>query len=83
MIVSSIAYKYAEIHWDDLNLKSYWTCFKAYGQSKLANVLHCKELAVRLKDFGIYVYVLHPGKIGKIISYKVNGHNIPRIRRRH
>ena len=37
--------------------------FKVYGQSKLANLLHAKELAKRLNNTGISVYVLHPGVI--------------------
>ena len=35
---------------------------KSYAQSKLANVLHGKELAERLDGSGITVYSLHPGK---------------------
>jgi NAD(P)-dependent dehydrogenase (short-subunit alcohol dehydrogenase family) len=39
---------------------------KAYYQSKLANVMHSKELARRLSGSGINVYCLHPGKLGYI-----------------
>ena len=35
---------------------------KAYGQSKLANVLHAAELAKKVKDDNVSVYSLHPGK---------------------
>ncbi len=35
--------------------------YKAYGQSKLANILHGQGLAQRLNDDGISVYSLHPG----------------------
>ena len=34
-----------------------------YSQSKLANVLHAKELSRRVKKDGISVYCLHPGLI--------------------
>ena len=37
--------------------------FKVYGQAKLANLLHAKELARRLNNTGISVYALHPGVI--------------------
>ena len=40
-----------------------YTAYKAYTHSKLANVLHCKELAKRLEGTGISVYSLHPGTI--------------------
>ena len=35
--------------------------FRKYSQSKLANILHAKELAKKLESTGISVYVLHPG----------------------
>ena len=46
------------MNWDDLNAEkkrgySHWQC---YANSKLANVLHAKELARRLEDTGILVY---------------------------
>jgi len=34
---------------------------QAYNDSKLANILHCRALAVRLKDTGVSVFCLHPG----------------------
>ncbi|XP_029173163.1 retinol dehydrogenase 11-like [Nylanderia fulva] len=63
--VSSLIHNYGAIH-DDLNLKKSYTPFKAYAQSKLANILFTKELARRLKGAninGINVYSLHPGVI--------------------
>jgi NAD(P)-dependent dehydrogenase (short-subunit alcohol dehydrogenase family) len=35
----------------------------AYGDSKLANVLHTRALARRLRDTGVSAYCLHPGVI--------------------
>lgn len=63
--VSSYLHIYGTIH-NDLNLKELYTPFKAYAQSKLANVLFTKELARQLKEAninGINVYSLHPGVI--------------------
>jgi NAD(P)-dependent dehydrogenase (short-subunit alcohol dehydrogenase family) len=37
------------MNFDDLNLDEAYTPMKAYCQSKLANVLFCKELARRLR----------------------------------
>lgn len=36
---------------------------KAYGRSKLANVLHAAELARRLEGTGVTAYSLHPGAV--------------------
>lgn len=64
VIVSSLAHEQGSINWDDIHFQknpgSYNT-ITAYGQSKLANVLHATELARRVEDFGIRVYSLHPG----------------------
>jgi len=66
VIVSSLAHEQGSINWDDVHFQktpgSYNT-ITAYGQSKLANVLHATELARRVEDFGIRVYSLHPGVI--------------------
>ncbi|XP_026828345.1 retinol dehydrogenase 11-like isoform X2 [Ooceraea biroi] len=50
--VSSLSYIFGNIHFADMNLERSWkmiTPFKAYTQSKLANILFTKELARRLK----------------------------------
>ena len=49
------------INFEDVNYDTDFNTMKAYGISKLANVLHAKELANRLNNTGISVYVLHPG----------------------
>jgi len=62
--VSSLAHKKANIYWDDINWeKNAYDPQKAYGQSKLANILFTQELAVRLEGSGVNVYSLHPGVI--------------------
>lgn len=38
-----------KIHFDDINLDKDYNREKSYRQSKLANVLFCKELAARLQ----------------------------------
>ena len=64
VIVSSVAHTAAtSMHWEDLNWEKSYDKNRAYAQSKLANVLHAKELARRLKDEGISVFSLHPGVI--------------------
>jgi NAD(P)-dependent dehydrogenase (short-subunit alcohol dehydrogenase family) len=63
--VSSEAHRGAKMHWDDLQSeRTRYRGFKAYGQSKLANVLFTYELARRLEGTGVTTNCLHPGVIG-------------------
>ncbi|CAG2169436.1 unnamed protein product [Oppiella nova] len=63
--VSSFVYKVGKIHFDNINLRDgAYTHWKAYNQSKLANVLFSRELAKRLgANSTISTYSLHPGVI--------------------
>ena len=65
VIVSSMGHKIARggIKFDDITFENDFHYFKAYGHSKLANILHGNELANRLVNTGISVYSLHPGAI--------------------
>eukprot|EP00249_Psilotum_nudum_P035249 c55490_g1_i1 orf=98-1084(+) len=68
VIVTSSWHKftYAEgIRFDQINSSHDYVPLKNYGQSKLANILHCNELARRLKEEGADVTVncVHPGFI--------------------
>ncbi|KAK3010317.1 hypothetical protein RJ639_011387 [Escallonia herrerae] len=59
------AYKPEGIRFDKINDKSSYSSLSAYGQSKLANILHANELARRLKEEGVEITAnsLHPGAI--------------------
>jgi len=46
-----------------MNTEATYDRAKAYGQSKLANVLFAQELAERVKDKGILVNAIHPGGV--------------------
>jgi WW domain-containing oxidoreductase len=66
--VSSGAHQFAYsegIRFDKINEKSSYSNWRAYGQSKLANILHANELARQLKDDGVNIIAnsLHPGAI--------------------
>ncbi|KAF4355184.1 hypothetical protein CsatB_025925 [Cannabis sativa] len=68
VILSSEAHRfpYKEgIRFDKINEESSYSSIYAYGQSKLANILHANELSMRLKAEGIDITVnaLHPGSI--------------------
>lgn len=61
--VSSGGHKWGKFNEEDPHLKNSYNVFKGYGQSKLANILFTKELALRLKDTNIIVNTLHPGAV--------------------
>jgi len=63
--VSSDAHRAAVkgIDFDDLQANRSYGSFRAYSQSKLANVLFTRELARRLEGCGVTVNALHPGLV--------------------
>lgn len=61
--VASGAHKIGKIYFEDVNLTNNYTLIKAYGQSKLANILFTYELSERLRDSNITVNCLHPGAV--------------------
>lgn len=63
--VSSGAHSGAKIDFDDLQAENGYALagMRAYGQSKLANVLFTNELARRLEGSGVTANSLHPGVV--------------------
>ncbi len=61
--VASRAHVRGTMHWDDLQLEKRWSAWRAYGQSKLANILFTRELARRLEGTSVTANCLHPGVI--------------------
>ncbi|CAN1304376.1 Short-chain dehydrogenase TIC 32 B, chloroplastic [Linum perenne] len=66
--LSSIAHIHTYKHgiiFDDINDKSRYSDKRAYGQSKLANILHANELSRRLQEEGLNITAnsVHPGLI--------------------
>ncbi len=62
--VSSAASVAGRINFDDLMLENGFAGFKAYSQSKLANILFSYELDRRWGSDGISVNAVHPGTVG-------------------
>ena len=61
--VSSSSHRKARINFDDLLGHRGYRGMRAYGQSKLGNVLFTYELARRLEGTGVTANALHPGVV--------------------
>jgi NAD(P)-dependent dehydrogenase (short-subunit alcohol dehydrogenase family) len=61
--VSSAAHTGAVLDFDDLQSERKYAGFRAYGRSKLANILFTHELARRLEGTGVTANCLHPGVV--------------------
>ncbi|WP_454651247.1 SDR family NAD(P)-dependent oxidoreductase [Bradyrhizobium liaoningense] len=62
--VSSAGHRFSPVVFDDINFERRdYEPFKAYGQSKTANILFAVALDRRGKDEGIRAFALHPGGI--------------------
>ncbi len=75
--ISSSAHYGGRIRFDDLQGERRYGGFRAYGQSKLAQVLFTQELARRLEHTGVTVNACHPGVIRTNLGM---GGNSPAVR---
>ncbi|KAK9826117.1 hypothetical protein WJX81_004880 [Elliptochloris bilobata] len=67
--VSSSAHQFGTIQFDDLQSRRGYQPWRAYGQSKLANILFTYELARRLpRSANLTVNALHPGVVRTELS---------------
>ena len=57
---ASAAHQGARLDFDDLQLAKSFGPMKAYGRSKLCNILFTRELARRLHTTGVTANCLHP-----------------------
>ncbi|XP_034233862.1 retinol dehydrogenase 13-like [Thrips palmi] len=78
--LSSLAHTSGRIDFDDLNSTRSYQPFKAYQQSKLANVLFSKELARRLEGVrgpnggpAVTTYAVHPGVVRTELGRHLDG----------
>ncbi|MHA2296990.1 MAG: SDR family oxidoreductase [Candidatus Hodarchaeales archaeon] len=61
--VSALLYHFGKINFDDINMEKKYNGFRAYCNSKLANILFTYHLAKKLEGEGMTVNTLHPGVI--------------------
>ncbi len=60
---ASVAHQGSSLDFDDLQGAKSYSGWKAYGRSKLANILFTRELARRLAGTGAAANCLHPGLV--------------------
>ena len=60
---ASRAHAGARLDFDDLQCERGYSARKAYGRSKLCNILFTRELARRLQGTGVAANCLHPGSV--------------------
>ncbi|ASA19617.1 SDR family oxidoreductase [Paenibacillus donghaensis] len=68
VVVASGAYKIGKMYYSDPTLSRGYNPAKAYGRSKLANILFTRELAARLQGTRVTVNAVHPGAVGTNIG---------------
>jgi NAD(P)-dependent dehydrogenase (short-subunit alcohol dehydrogenase family) len=61
--VASVGHRSGTLDFDDLGFERGYSTLKAYGRSKLANVLFASELGRRLDGTGVTSNSLHPGAV--------------------
>jgi NAD(P)-dependent dehydrogenase (short-subunit alcohol dehydrogenase family) len=70
--VSSSAHEGATIDFEDLQGEQKYRGYRAYGQSKLAQILFTIEFARRLAETGVTVNACHPGVIKTNLGAEAN-----------
>ena len=70
---ASAAHQGARLDFDDLQLAKSFGPMKAYGRSKLCNILFTRELARRLHGTGVTANCLHPGFVATRIGDESGG----------
>ncbi|XP_065671062.1 retinol dehydrogenase 11 [Hydra vulgaris] len=61
--VTSKLHEFGKINFNDINFENNYSIYKAYSQSKLANILFTIELNKKLSHSNITVYAVHPGLV--------------------
>lgn len=63
VVVASEAHRRSQLDFDDLMMTRDYSLFRAYGRSKLANILFTRALARRLEGGAVTANALHPGVV--------------------
>jgi NAD(P)-dependent dehydrogenase (short-subunit alcohol dehydrogenase family) len=73
VVVASAAHRGGHLDFEDLMGERGYSGWRAYAQSKLANVLFTYELARRIGDGGVTANCLHPGVVATGFGRSHNG----------
>lgn len=76
IMTSSVAHRWTNLHFDDINLEKRYSLMLGYGQSKLCNLMFARELSRRLKqrNINIAINAVHPGIVATniVVNRKTN-----------
>jgi len=70
---SSSAHRGMNVDLDDLQSGKNYSSLKAYGRSKLENILFTRELARRLQGTGVTANCMHPGVVATRFGHESGG----------
>jgi NAD(P)-dependent dehydrogenase (short-subunit alcohol dehydrogenase family) len=70
---ASAGHQGARLDFDDLQSAKSFSAMKAYGRSKLCNILFTRELARRLRGTGVTANCLHPGFVATRFANESGG----------
>lgn len=71
--VASEAHRVGKLNWDDMHLNHRFSGIRAYGNSKLYNIMFTYELAQQLNHTNITVNAMHPGGVNTSFGKNVTG----------
>lgn len=72
VIVASSAHYITDVHFDNINLDNEYEPWKAYGQSKTANIWTANEIERRFGSKDLHAFSLHPGAIATNLARHVS-----------
>lgn len=72
IILSSCAHQAGSVHFENLTLEGEYEPWKAYGQSKTANIYMAREIEKRYGSDGLHSWAVHPGNIATELQRHVS-----------
>ena len=73
LCTASEAHRWGKMEWDNLQGEKKWDGWKAYCNSKLANLLYVAEQSRRLAGSAIHICAVHPGLVNSAFGDENSG----------